>query len=314
MKGHYLPEVYLKQFQNLSKKLWKYKVNSMLPRKPNLISAAQVCYGHDFYKIDFVETLKAHDIDNPLFLEKKGLKQYEDRYETIISKILKREESIITKHARFFLKGLLLIKLRNNHIRTTLLNSGALKESVERTIERLKGSIEKLEQETGLKLMEPLEKRKEEFLLDERSPKDMHLRILLDDASGENKLTEEIINFMMETHWFIFRATPPNAFIFSDNPGFCITDDEKLQNLKFTGIFTFCFPLTPSYTLIIMSGFKDEDANESHKSINYRFADASLVAMINRGTIANCNRDIFSAEEETLEKVMGDFKAVTRVK
>ena len=314
MKDHYLPQVYLKQFRNSAKMLWKYKVISTRLEKSQLVSTAQVCYGHDFYKIDFAETLQAHKIDNPLFLEKKGLKNYEDKYEGVINAIRKRESFILTKHARFFINGLLLIKLRNDRIRKSLLNTDALQASVDNVIGRMKESIQKFEQETGLKLLDALENRKQEFLSDERSPKDMHLRILLDEVSGGSELTESIITFLMNSHWFIFHASPSHAFIYSDNPGFTITSNEQVENLKFSEKFTLCFPLTPSCAIIIMSGFEDRKSDILSKIINYRKADASLVTFINRATIANCNKDIFSNDAGILERAISDYRAVTQAK
>jgi len=129
-------------------------------------------------------------------------------------------------------------------------------------------------------------------------------RLLRSTIEGD-KVYDKIKDITLKCHWQILETTIKNMFITSDNPGFCIDDDEYVHNTKFGGSFSFFYPLTPFHCLLINNESIDDII--SVKKLKFTDANKELVEMINFATCINANVEIYSHSENTIQKSFIDY-------
>ena len=114
-KHHFVPETYLKEFENYEiKKLFRIKLKGKyLTSKIKRFNRSQICYIENYYQISNCHSLEKLQISDQFFLEKVVLKKFEDNFGRIIEFIKGKSSSLTLQDATQLIDGLLLMKVRN---------------------------------------------------------------------------------------------------------------------------------------------------------------------------------------------------------
>lgn len=306
---HIVPESYLKQFADSKDELFRIKTKEIPQKIKNGIlnssslkkfNVSQICYKEYFYKIQNNPMLGIQDITDEYQIEKESFKWYENNLEQIIQNIRNRQTYLNIKDAKILCKGLLNIKIRNNHFRDSVLNKENTKEFLDNILESLPSIIQE-----NKDAIEYFDKMKADFDENSRLINQLQNKSLLDNISNGDRAINKIYNLCMDSEWTILETTINDMFITSDNPGFCIDENDTLENTKFGGLFIWYFPLTPFYCLKV-NKMVDETFT-SLKPLNFMNVDSELVKMINISTCYLANTDIYSNSQTTIFKNWIEF-------
>ncbi len=313
MKQHYLPKVYLKQFENGRKKLYSLhnKAHKFSPHVKEE-NKSQLGYLHDFY------TLKSENILNRLGLsdkddiEKVFNARVENRFEKILACLLSPSQKLSLQDAKEVLVMLLSLKERNPMFRQVFENPHAIIEASNRRFEEvfehreLFEEILKLEGRMSFEeFVEYGRKHTHQFAHDPNTPQNLHTEGMVKLYRNEETPAKEIARWLLGCEWYIFETTTQRPFITSDNPGFCIDSNDRVHNLNFADKSEFCFPLTPKHLLVITAHFTDEMGSE--KQIHHRSASPDLVKLVNRATFEVSYKKLLSNDENSLCHVWRDM-------
>jgi len=137
-KHHIVPKCYLNQFTNGRNKIYKLKINEKKLRHTlREWHVSQICYKNDFYTITNLNLLKRLNISDKNYLEKKGFTWYENKLESIIKTIRKRQPYLTPNDAEILIGGLFHIKLRNEFRIKTFPTNDIIENICAETIESL---------------------------------------------------------------------------------------------------------------------------------------------------------------------------------
>lgn len=306
MKQHYLPKVYLKEFENLAKKIYVLS-NSSSANSPQIKerSSSQICYYPDFYRLDSLVQLwniasKDHDI-----IEKKYNARMENRYGKVAKNLLSRESSFTLDSARELVTILLSFKQRNPAFRNLFEDKKLLLDMFEKRINSTfqhKATIEDILKVEGRMSFEEFVEFGQDygvkFANSPDTPRKIHLDGIIKFHEGKETVMETIANFLIYCEWIVFETSNSSPFITSGNPGCCIDNKEQVHNLKFSEFSGFIFPLTPRYALVITS-YRDLHSDKE-KQVRYSKANPELVRMINRCTYFVSYKYILSNQRQAL--------------
>jgi polyhydroxyalkanoate synthesis regulator phasin len=296
MKQHYVPQTYLKGFANYKNEFYKLNIKTQYPSiEPK--TPAQVCYLKDYYTIKDPNILSTFQLEDPLFLE-KHFKNFEDKYDSIFKKIVKEGE-LSYKESRIFIDGIVSIKTRNPFFGKIVIN----KEKDEQILRKRASSLES-EAKTVFKNInvdDSIEKGIKNSLSEE-SIESLRLQLLLSEHVNGIETISLIKSILETSQWVILDTGLMCSFITSDNPGFCLDENNKIHNTKFAGYFIFVFPLSPQYCLMVSN--KNQENIHFPKPIYFKKSDCRLVDLLNKASIIHCNKEIYSHRRETLEKYL----------
>jgi hypothetical protein len=316
MKQHFIPKVYLKQFENIQKHLYALN-NHPHKQSPKIreVSRTQIGYHHDFYTIknqNSLQRLGLTDTDQEVIENKYNAKN-ENRYSKLLQKLLSGSAEISQTEAKEFLLILLSFKQRNPVFRKTFQNPQVLLDSFERHLQKsilpLKATLDIILEREGRMNFEEFVDYGRDYMHrvahDPNTPQDIHTEGIVRMHQNKETAIKEIAENLMDYKWFVFKTTVRYPFITSDNPGFCFDDDEQIHNLNFGNSSGFFFPLTPWDFLIISAHFHEEVTKA--KTINQRIAKPELVQLLNRGTFQVSYKKVFCNDANTLKNVWQDM-------
>ncbi|WP_354004197.1 DUF4238 domain-containing protein [Spirosoma liriopis] len=114
---------------------------------------------------------------------------------------------------------------------------------------------------------------------------------------------------LVQSDWIVFQTTLRYPFITSDNPGFCMDENDRVYNLNFNEWMGFAFPLTPEYFLLIVNQTGSQKNNDN-KLIHYRRAEQELVSILNRASFSVSYKRGLSNDKNTLLQVWQETEAI----
>jgi hypothetical protein len=301
MDQHFLPACYLDQFCLNEGKF--YRVDCSLLKRgkkpyPLQVVPAAICYGSDFYALtDEFKTLfpRFRDYDR-LFLENR-FHRYENVYPAIIGKIKKGIPVLTTAVAELLLFALIDFKLRNVYLREK--NEQLRRDVVEKVFGEAKASPV-LQQVAG--------SMKGEILNDPKFAKHSHLATMMAREAAGSSVQEKFVRTMMRYKFKLMVSY--GEFITSDNPGWTVSEDNKLHNIKFDENFHFLMPLTPMHCLSISHNDPDlvYENDPSQKKLYPVIADQEMISDINRLSINHFTNYLFAADKAMAERIAGEVK------
>ena len=308
MRQHYIPECYLKMFTNKSDKSF-YVLNKEDLLKfdncisPKLRNPRQIASEKNFYSIDFRLTQPNSVLNNYDYLAiEKSFHDYENNYPKIINKLILNKR--ITAFEAFILSySFIDFKLRNKYYRINAIENQKEKlfEEVTKnfftdirkgTLERFNTTIEEAEN--------VLKKLKNEALENQNYSKEIHLSNLAKNKQDLNSVHFTITNEILFSNWTLLKSESID-FITSDNPGYCVDEDENAHNTKFQNGFSFIIPISSQFCLYIDNRIKIKHSEV--KQINYTICNKELVKTINKGSSLYLNKYLVSNNKSTLIQI-----------
>lgn len=313
MKQHYIPRVYLKQFESGRKKLYSLhnKAHKFSPYVKEQ-DKAQIGYLPDFYTIKSKNILNRLELSDKDIIEKVFNARVENRFEKILASLLSPSQTLSMQDAEEVLVMVLSMKERNPMFRRVFENPQTIIEAFNRRFEEVfehRDIIERILKQEGRMSFDEFIKYghnyAHQFAHDHNTPQDLHTEGIVKLYRNEKTIAKDIIRWLIGCEWYIFETTPQRPFITSDNPGFCIDNNERVHNLNFADYSGFYFPLTPKYFLLITAHFTDLGGSE--KQIYHRRASPDLVELINRATFVVSYKKVLSNDENSLRHIWRDM-------
>ena len=312
MDQHYVPRVYLKQFESSRKRLYtlhnKAHKNSPYVKEVN---RSQIGYYPDFYTIYNARSLGRLGLTDKDAIEKKYNARVENRFEKLVAKLLSPLQMLSLEAAEEVPMMLLSFKQRNPVFRQALKDPQTIMKAFDRRFDEVfehQSTFEEILKREGRMNFDEFVQYGRNYIqqvaYDPNTPQDIHTEGIVKLHQREDTAAQEIANALLECEWFIFETTPQRPFITSDNPGFCIDNNEQIHNLNFADAAGFIFPLTPRRILLITAHFADQVG--SVKQIHYRSAEPDLVELINRSTFMVSYKKVVSNDANTLRYVWRD--------
>lgn len=313
MDQHYVPKVYLKQFESTRKRLYTLS-NSAHKNSPHTkeVTRSQIGYLPDFYTINDPSALTRLGLTDKDAIEKDFNARVENQLEKLITKLLSPLRIISLKDAEEILMMFLSLKQRNPVFRKAFESPQFLAEEFHKRFNEVlehKTTFEEILKNEGRMNFDEFAEFGRNYIdrvaHDPNTPQVMHAEGIIRHHQQEEEIIKEIANSLLGCDWIIFQSTNQYPFITSDNPGFCLGNNEQVHNLHFAESSGFFFPLTPRYTLMIAAHFVDQAGTV--KQIHYRAADPDLVKMINRATFLVSYKRVVSNDENTLRQLWHDM-------
>ncbi|MCO5948562.1 DUF4238 domain-containing protein [Mucilaginibacter flavidus] len=304
MDQHFLPACYLDQFCLKEGKF--YRIDCSLLKKgkkpyPLEVVPAAICYGRDFYALtdEFKKLYPAFKDYDRLFLEERFYR-YENVYPAIIGKIKKGIPVLTAAEAELLLFALIDFKLRNDYVRKK--NEQLRRDVVDKVFRETK--------ETPL-LQQVAASMKEEILSDPQFAKHSHLATMMGREAAGSAIQEKFVRTMMRYKFTLMVSY--GEFITSDNPGWTVSEDNRVHNIKFDENFHFLMPLTPMHCLSISHNDPDPayESDPSKKKLYPVIADQEMIGDINRLSIDHFTNYLFAADKATAERIAGEVKLKT---
>jgi hypothetical protein len=309
---HYVPQVYLKSFVAADiNKLYAFDKKFLnLPNSGKVRSypTSQVCYAENLYLISDDNMMKNFEVDDPLIVETKSLKYYEDRFGDIVDKLTSSKEWLTLKEADIFIRTLLQMKIRNP---TFFNHEDAQKGPIEVNIRIKKEMLDNRElweqrlANEGLTIEQAFKNLDD--AVNRPDFRENLVRINLARTERADGVLTEIAGLLMNRIWYIYETTINDMFITSDNPGYCFNEKGQLANTNFRDDFCFVFPITPYKTLLIFKKYEDSIIPPS-KKIHYRQSNSEHVQEVNRAAMGNSLEYIYSNSKNTLNSSVSHWR------
>ncbi|GAB2630839.1 hypothetical protein GCM10027035_26890 [Emticicia sediminis] len=303
---HLVPQKgYLEKFTNRNKEIFKCKLDTKLSKKLKGFATTAICYGKDYYKFDNESLLKPYNIDDPFYIEKKVFQKYENHIGKIIDKIEKKQSFLTIDDCKTLILGLIDIKFRNPFFRKSDYST-----TIDNVVNEMinDGSfIEHISKEFNLSIDSAIEfTHTSKENLKNNSSKDLHNFLLLNRHLESTPIHNYLNNLLLNLEWQILCVPTNNQFITSDNPGFCV-ESGQLHNTKFTGNFTFVYPLSKSIAVQISSSQLSKPSSIL-KPLKYIHVPYEFVHNVNLNTSKIANNEIYGANESVLRTVWNSFQ------
>jgi len=304
MDQHFLPACYLDQFCGAGGKFYRLDCSLLkLGKKPYplAVTPAGICYGKDFYALTdefkkFYPTFAGYDRN---FLEEK-FHLYENSYPAIINKIKNGDPLLSAAEAKVLLYSLIDFKLRNHYLRDK--NEQLRRDVVHNVLGSTKSS--------------PLVKQaaasiKDNILSDPEFAKHSHLATMMARETSGSSVQDLFVATMIRYKFKLMISY--GEFITSDNPGWTISKDNKLHNIKFDQDFHYLMPLTPRHCLSISHNDLDNNYinDPGKKKLYASYIDAETIVTINRLSIDHFSNYLFASDKATAERIAGLVKLKT---
>lgn len=313
MNQHYVPKVYLKQFESNRKKLYSLhnKAHKFSPYVKE-VTKGQLGYLPDFYTIKNEKNLERLGLSDKDAIEKVFNARVENRFEKILARLLSPLQTLSMQDAKEVLVMLLAMKQRNPMFRRVFESPQTLITAFDRRFDEVfeaRATFEKILKREGVMSFEDFveygRNYVHKFAHDPNTPQDLHTERIVKLYQNEETIIKEIAGSLLGCEWYIFETNHQRPFITSDNPGFCIDNNERVHNLKFSNFAEFVFPLTPKYLLLITA--RSTEQVGSLKQIYHQLAKPDLVKLINRATFEVSFQKLLSNDENSLRHVWYDM-------
>ncbi len=310
-RHHFVPECYLKSFMREDGlyTLDIRKVQKGYKEYPRKKTPAQICYDNDYYKIQhaFTEGHFGLDDHDDLFIESDVLREIENKYCDLFRNIT-TSEMIGIADAIDWSDFIIQMKFRNPFEEKIIsLNKDNWIDSNLDTI-----YTDFLNNPKFAHITEEVQKLaniyiREKYKKDSDLVKKLQLSTLVrrhfNEAGGNKIYRESLVN----CRWYLMIA-PSNGphFVTSDNPGFAVmSNDDVTYNTKFIDNFSFYFPLSPDYCLLINDFEKDNcyTDNLKGKAILSQVITPDFIIWINNKTIQRINSLLIASDTWYLSQI-----------
>lgn len=313
MNQHYVPRVYLKQFESGRKMLYTLPKTAH-KHSPYVkeVSRSQIGYHPDFYTIQNANSLLRLGLTDKDAIKKEFNAHVENRFEKLIARLLSPLQMLSLEAAEEVLLMLLSLKQRNPVFRQAFQNPQTILAAFERRFNEVfehRSTFEEILKREGRTNFDEFVQYGRNYIqqvaYDPNTPQDIHTEGIVKLHQHEETAAKEVASALLGCEWFIFETIPQRPFITSDNPGFCIDNNEQVHNLNFGDTAGFIFPLTPRHILLITAHFVDQVG--SVKQIHHRSAKPDLVEIINRATFMVSYKRVVSNDANALRYVWQDM-------
>lgn len=277
-KHHYVPQCYLKNF-TLDSRLYVLDVRKVQKGYnvfPTHRHTASICYFPNYYTIednmgDSEFRLNAYDA---LYIERDVFSQLENKYGEIFDKLSGNIE-LMLQDAIALADFIIQLKLRNPYW---------MKETLEKKknflidcamdslyFEKFNGNprFQNIPKELKIAIAELV---KDMNKLNPTFSKQMQLFSLIQRNEDIENRNEQLRLALIDCKWMIYESPQDGPyFITSDNPGYSLKGDVgKIYNTNYSDPFTFFFPLSPKFCLVISSSKKDNSYTDKSPKKLYR--------------------------------------------
>jgi Protein of unknown function (DUF4238) len=303
--SHFVPKVYLKKFTKRNGKLFQIKKNAKKQSKLWDKHPSEICYQKGFYEFSSKHPLQGYIVAEPNYLEERGF-LYENRLNKWIDKVISPTQSMLLEEAYDLAATLFNLKIRNPYYREHSFSDMNISTSVDNILadERQRWEAgQSIAQLRGIPLElvnQIAEGLRQEWTTDKDIAKELHNRSLLENLHNPSQTRKRIYYKLAAAKWVIYKTTIGNQFVCSDNPGYCLDEENKLHNIKFGGPCTFIFPLTSYYALAIIANDDEIRALPNVKHIEHIDAIPEVAKLINYATWLTANKEVYAAHEQSL--------------
>ncbi|QKZ13862.1 DUF4238 domain-containing protein [Spirosoma sp. KUDC1026] len=303
--SHYVPKVYLKKFVNRNGKLFRANKASKKQTRLKDFHPSAICYQPGFYEFSSKHPLKGYIVAEPNYLEDRGF-LYENKLNKWIDKVISPTEVVSTQDAYDLAVTLFNLKVRNPFYREHSFSEQSINFSIDKILAEEKQSWNLGESVAQLRnvpyelFTQIVEHLRHEWINDPNFSKELHNRSLLENLENPSQIRLWVYYKLTAAKWVIYKTTINHQFICSDNPGYCIDEENKVHNIRFGGRCTFVFPLTSYHALAIIAD--DDDIKELPvvKPIQHIQATSDLVKIINQATWIVANKHVYAAYEQSI--------------
>ena len=303
--SHFVPKVYLKKFTKRNGKLFQIKKNAKKQSKLWDKHPSEICYQKGFYEFSSKHPLAGYIVAEPNYLEERGF-LYENRLNKWIDKVISPTHLMPQQEAYDLAATLFNLKIRNPYYREHLFSGMNISTSIDSILAEERRRWEAGQSIAQLKSI-PLElvnqiteSLRQEWTTDKEIAKELHNRSLLESLHNPSQIRKWVYYKLAAAKWVILKTTINHQFICSDNPGYCLDEENKLHNTKLGGPCTFIFPLTSYHALAIIA--QDDGIRALHdvKPIEHIHATPEVAKLINYATWLTANKEVYAAYEQSL--------------
>ncbi|MBK9017542.1 MAG: DUF4238 domain-containing protein [Saprospiraceae bacterium] len=135
---------------------------------------------------------------------------------------------------------------------------------------------------------------------------DLFNQILKDSTEGRIEDHNWIVKQMLKSRFIVFCTEITKPFITSDNPGYMMHDNGRVENMLLTNAKAFAFPISPTRLFVISPEFQ-ENFEPLIKKINYYSASDEFIKLTNKATLINSIERIFSNDKDLLNNLKEDY-------
>lgn len=312
MDQHYLPRCYMNEFANpsgnlfsLNNELFRYGKRGYIQSK----SPAQICYVPDYYTLDMQipPTYQHLNQEDPLVIERELFWKYENQYPATLDRI-KNRISLSYTEAEVFIKGLISMKLRNKYIRDGYsgeqhqqMLQKIFNDDLVRTVYDARKHYPNASDQEILDTIETVRVRATE---DPEFIKMIHLTGLIDRERNPDSVINAAAAKLLKAKWILHESDLSATFITTDNPGYCVDSQDRVNNIKLADCTLF-FPLTPLLCLMISDRVNDDElpGNLLSKRLHYRPVNASFINQVNQRSLHYFSRYVLAQTRQTLNAI-----------
>lgn len=304
---HFVPQVYLNNFSfDEIGNLYALKIKSPFrSERVNSFNKSAICYEENMYKVKTDKILKDVREDDPLYIE-KNVFFYEKKFLKEITEKFENKKDINIIDSEKLIETLLSFKHRSKVNKEQLSNPELLKNLLEQQIEKQKQRYfsNKLEfgEEKLNQFFDLLEKRIKEEMKNEDVVSDLFNQILLNSSEGKIENHNWIVKKMLKSKFLVYCTKKDKPFITSDNPGFMMHDNGKIENMLLTDAKAFAFPISPTRLFVISPEIQD-DFQPLIKKVRYFDSSENFVELTNKATVINCFERVYSNDKNLLSEL-----------
>lgn len=142
-----------------------------------------------------------------------------------------------------------------------------------------------------------------DILSDPQFAKHSHLATMMARETKGSAIQEKFVQTMICYKFKLLISY--GDFITSDNPGWFISSNNSLHNIKFDKDFHYLIPITPRHCLSISYNNLDNEyiKNPSQKRIYATYVDAETITTLNRLSIDHFTNYLFASNKLTAERI-----------
>lgn len=263
-RHHYVPECYLRNFMR-EDKFYYLNIPDAKQRPKEFARQSHpsnICYHYHYYKSpeEHEQSLFSLSKWDKLFVESKVLHELETSYGQLFTSITSQQE-ICIEDANQFCDFIIQLKMRNPYYAAQAYSIKKVEETMDillKTIEGENGPFAHLSPEIKKQVaQEYINNLKENSNLE----KELQLGSLI--HSHENvKRREKFRDVLCGLTWQVLKAPDEGPyFMTSDNPGFVIDKNSKIENIRLKGDGYFFLPLSSQHCLAIDLSVKESENN-----------------------------------------------------
>lgn len=306
-KHHFVPECYLKKFllEDHFYVLDLAKVKKNFKEYPKRKHPGTVCYDHKFYSIEKNRSTQSLGIDqyDPLHVETKVLQCLEKIYPSLFNKIITQQELALTD-AIDLSDFIIQIKIRNPfHLEHTIRSNQS--KWINQSASDIVDNDKEFSYATAA-MKKELKDLITSYQTDPDYAKGIQLSGLIERNNQDPAKNERTRKALVNCSWKLL-ITPKHGpyFITSDNPGVSVGKSGYIDNTRFINGFSFYFPLSYQYCLLISDETMDYsyDNKTEHKAIDWQTISKVDIENINHYSTHKINKLVIGSDKKFLNQL-----------